>query len=122
MTTLIGNDILELIEIEKGGIVRHHEPPEIGNWFFDKEYQCIFEVVALDEVERNIEIQYFTGEIEELDLDTWYELELNRIPAPEDWSGPFEIPREDLGYSDETFHPEDWSGPLNDFEPDGYLH
>lgn len=100
--------------------MRHHEFAEIGTWFFDNEHQTIFEVVASDESEATIEIQYFAGEIEEVELENWVQLDLRKIPAPEDWSGPFEIAREDLGYSDETIHPEDWSGPLADLEPDRY--
>lgn len=101
--------------------MRHHEHPDIGYWFKDQEYNNIFEVVASDELDDYVEIQYFAGEIEEIDLETWYELDLKPIPAPEDSSGPFELSREDLGYSDETIHPEDWSGPLTDIEPDEFL-
>lgn len=97
--------------------MRHHERPDVGNWYKDQEYNSVFEVVASDEKEDYVEIQYFAGEITELDLETWYELDLKRIPAPEDWSGPFELSREDLGYADETIHPEDWSGPLAELEP-----
>ena len=98
--------------------MRHHETPEIGNWYQNLDYKNTFEVVASDEGEGYVEIQYFAGEIEELDLENWYELDIKRIPPPEDWSGPFEIAREDLGYSDDAIHPEDWSGPLTDLEPD----
>lgn len=97
--------------------MRHHEHPAIGDWYKDQEYNQIFEVVASDDRDDYVEIQYFAGEIEELDFETWYELDLKPIPAPEDCSGPFEVPREDLGYTDDTIHPEDWSGPLSDIEP-----
>lgn len=98
--------------------MRHHENPDIGHWYKNQEYSSVFEVVALDDAEGYVEIQYFAGEIEEVDLETWYELDLKKIPAPEDCTGPFELSKEDLGYSDETIHPEDWSGPLIDIEPD----
>lgn len=97
--------------------MRHHEHPDIGDWYKDQEYNQVFEVVASDDFDDYVEIQYFAGEIEELDFETWYELDLKRIPAPEDCSGPFEVSREDLGYVDDTIHPEDWSGPLADIEP-----
>lgn len=98
--------------------MRHHETPSIGNWYKDREYDYMFEVVATDDAEHYIEIQHFAGEIEEIDIETWYELDLKSIPAPEDWSGPFEIAKEDLGYTDEAVHPEDWSGPLSGIEPE----
>lgn len=101
--------------------MRHNVYPDIGGWYADEEYQHIFEVVASDDKDAYVEIQYFAGEIEELDMETWYELDLKKIPAPEDCSGPYELSKEDLGYSDETIHPEDWSGPLCEIEPDDIL-
>jgi hypothetical protein len=73
--------------------------PIIGNWYRDQETGNDFEVVAIDEDAQTIEIQYFDGEVEELDLDAWYELPIEAIEAPEDWSGPFdELESDDLGY------------------------
>lgn len=96
--------------------MRHSHQPYVGKWYRNHDINNIFEVVASDD--DSVEIQYFAGEIEEVDLDTWYDLDLKQIPAPEDWSGPFELSHDDMGYSDETLHPEDWSGPLTDLEPD----
>ncbi len=100
--------------------MRHNTQPDIGIWYRNQDISNVFEVVATDEDEGCVEIQYFTGEIDELDIETWYELDLKVIPAPEDWSGPYEIAREDLDYFEETFHPEDWSGPLIGIEPEEY--
>lgn len=76
--------------------------PIIGNWYRNEETGNDFEVVALDEDAQTIEIQYFDGEVEELELDTWYELPLEAIEAPEDWSGPFdEVEGDDLDYDDD---------------------
>ena len=76
--------------------------PIIGNWYRNQETGNDFEVVALDEDAQTIEIQYFDGELEEIDLDAWYELPIESIEAPEDWSGPFdEMESDDLGYDDE---------------------
>ena len=73
--------------------------PIIGNWYRNEETGNDFEVVALDEDAQTVEIQYFDGELEDLDLDAWYELPLELIEAPEDWSGPYdEIEPDDLGY------------------------
>lgn len=55
-------------------------------------------MVAVDEHAQTVEIQYFEGEIEELDLDTWYNLVLDPIDPPEDWSGPYDdLERGELG-------------------------
>jgi len=83
--------------------------PIIGNWYRNQETGNDFEVVALDEEAQTIEIQYFDGEVEELDLDAWYELAIESIEAPEDWSGPFdELESDDLGYDEnENSRPEE---------------
>jgi len=73
--------------------------PIIGNWYRNQETGNDFEVVALDEDAQTVEIQYFDGELEELDLEVWYDLPIDPIEAPEDWSGPFdELETDDLGY------------------------
>jgi hypothetical protein len=82
--------------------------PIIGNWYRNQETGNDFEVVALDEDAQTIEIQYFDGEVEELDLDAWYELPIDPIEAPEDWTGPFdEIEADDLGYEQDALNDED---------------
>lgn len=89
--------------------------PVVGHWYKDLEQKHLFEVVAMDE--DSIEIQYFDGNVEELDHSTWEELALEGTQPPEDWSGPYdEYNAEDLGYSDIPMHPEDWTGPLNYLE------
>lgn len=84
--------------------------PEIGAWYRETGGEA-FEVVAIDEEEGVVEIQYFDGAIEELERDTWYEMELRSVEPPEDWSGPFDdLEKDDLGDTDEARHPEDWGG------------
>lgn len=91
--------------------------PVIGNWYRNIEDGREFEVVAYDEEDATIEIQYFESEVEELDLDTWDELVLESMAAPEDWSGPFDdLVRDDMGDTEGVRRPENWSGPLTDIE------
>ena len=78
--------------------------PIIGNWYRDYNQQ-LFEVVALDEADSLIEIQYFNGDIDELDYEAWYGVVTENVPPPEDWTGPFgEVEDDDLGYSDMVAH------------------
>ncbi len=89
---------------------------EIGAWYQAPGGQT-FEVVAIDQDEATIEIQYFEGEVEELDFDTWAEMTINSVEPPEDWTGAYDdIERDDLGYSDAAIHPENWAGPLGVIE------
>lgn len=89
--------------------------PRIGAWY-KAETGNIFEVVAFDEDEGSIEIQYFDGSVEELDSDAWEELALEAVEAPEDWSGSLDIEREDYGVDLESNNHLDWGNPLDEFE------
>ena len=73
--------------------------PIVGNWYKNVEDETEFEVVAVDEEAQTVEIQYFDGEVEEIDLDSWYEIVLEPIEPPEDWSGAYDqLEPDDLGY------------------------
>lgn len=89
--------------------------PKIGGWFKTATGQT-FEVVALDEEDGTIEIQYYDGAVEELDMDSWEELAMEPIEPPEDWSGSMDIDREDYGVDLEQNTPESWGSPLDDLD------
>jgi hypothetical protein len=75
--------------------------PVVGNWYKNLEDESEFEVVAVDDDAQTVQIQYFDGEVEEIDLDSWYELALEAIAEPEDWSGAYdEMEADDLGYEE----------------------
>lgn len=89
--------------------------PIVNQWYrhLDKGYQ--FQVVAVDEEERTVEIQHFDGDLEELDFDAWAEMELELIEPPEDWTGGMDdIETDDLGYSETEMRESDWSTPLEE--------
>jgi len=74
------------------------EPIE-GNWYqlLDKERD--FMVVDVNEREGTVDIQYFDGDIEELEMEEWEEMDLEEIEPPEDWTGPLDdLEADDLGY------------------------
>ena len=90
--------------------------PVIGDWF-KNELGESFEIVAIDEKDASIEVQFYDGEIAEYDMETWRMLNIVPISPPEDWSAPFDdLEKDDLSFSDQPFRPEDWSGPLDDLE------
>jgi hypothetical protein len=43
--------------------------PTVGDWY--RSHGQLFEVVAIDETERVVEIQHADGDLEEIDLDDW---------------------------------------------------
>ncbi len=90
--------------------------PEVGKWY-RTESGAIFEVVAFEEEEGVVEIQYFDGAIEELDMDAWYSQMLQAHAEPEDWSGPFDdLVADDFGDTETVRHPEEHGNPLDTFD------
>ena len=84
--------------------------PVIGNWYRIQGSES-FEVVAYDEDDGTIELQYFDGTVEEMDIEDWQaEKEagtLEEVEPPEDWTGSVDVdPEEDdqrgaLGYGED---------------------
>ncbi len=69
--------------------------PVIGNWYRQENGE-LFEVVALDTDDGTVEIQYFDGTIEEVDVESWEQLELEAAEPPEDWSGSVDVDDEEF--------------------------
>lgn len=84
--------------------------PTIGNWYRIQGGDS-FEVVAYDEDDGTIELQYYDGTVEEMDLEDWQAEQengaLEEVEPPEDWTGSVDVdPEEDdvrgaLGYGDD---------------------
>lgn len=69
--------------------------PEIGNWFQDKETGDFFEIVALDELNNTIEIQFLDGSISEVDWEAWRHMPMEEAAPPEDANAGYEIASEE---------------------------
>ncbi len=67
-------------------MAREYEPV-VGQWYENVEQNENFRVLSVDEDAELIEIEYLDGDIEEIDLDTWAEFDLEKIEQPEGWSG-----------------------------------
>ncbi len=81
--------------------------PQIGDWYKSPVGDA-FEVVASDDDDDTLELQYFDGTIEELDLDAWETLHPQPVEPPEDWSGSMDISPEDSEDADIWTETEDW--------------
>lgn len=87
--------------------------PIVGNWYSHRDKGQTFEVVAIDEGSGAVEIQHFDGDLEEVSLEGWYDLDIEPSEPPEDWTGAMDdIEREDMGYTETNMAREDWSEPL----------
>lgn len=93
--------------------------PVLGNWYkhLDKGYE--FQVVAYDETDGVVEIQHYDGDVEALELDDWYEMELEHIEPPEDWAGSADdFESDDSGYSETGMSDDDWNEGLGEWHED----
>jgi hypothetical protein len=61
--------------------------PVAGQWYKDLEDKELFQVLSVDPDQEILEVQFENGDIEEIDLDTWHELDLEQTAEPEGWSG-----------------------------------
>ena len=71
--------------------------PAIGAWYRLDGGES-FEVVAYDADDGTVEIQYFDGTVEEMDIEDWEtqdeETRLEEVEPPEDWSGSVDVDNE----------------------------
>jgi len=85
--------------------------PVIGDWY-RRPNGSLFEIVAFDEQAATIELQFFDGTIDEVDMETWPTLLIEKVGAPEDWSGSVDMDPEDYTGEESGDIPLGWHDPL----------
>ncbi|MEW8691739.1 MAG: DUF6763 family protein [Candidatus Thiodiazotropha endolucinida] len=68
----------------------------IGDWFKTVDGNNL-EVVAFDPDDGVVEVQFYDGTVEEYDMEDWESLEVKPIAPPEDWSGSYDLSKDDYG-------------------------
>ncbi len=81
--------------------------PQIGDWYKSTAGDA-FEVVASDDDDETLELQYYDGTIEELDRETWEVLQPEPVEPPEDWSGSMDVSPEDAALTEICPDSQDW--------------
>lgn len=87
-------------------MARDHNPVP-GQWYESLDDEEVFQVLSVDEDAELIELQYEDGDVEEIDYETWQELDLDLTDEPEGWSGP-DDEDEDDDELDEDEDDDDW--------------
>ena len=67
-------------------MAREYEPV-VGQWYENIDENESFRVLSVDEDAELIEVEYLDGDVEEIDLETWQEFDLDKIEEPEGWTG-----------------------------------
>jgi hypothetical protein len=93
-------------------VSRDYEPVP-GQWYENLEEEESFRVLSVDEDSELLEIEYLDGDIEEIDLESWHEMDLERIQEPEGWS---ESDDEDESDDDDWDEEEDEDEDDDDFD------
>lgn len=70
--------------------------PVEGRWYEEVEMGRVFQVISVDYEEGMIEIEDEEGEIEELTLEDWYDMDIEPANRDEDWEDD-----ESMNYMDE---------------------
>lgn len=105
--------------------------PAVGQWYENIDENESFRVLSVDEDAELVELEYLDGDIEEIDLETWHELDLDKIDEPEGWAGSAEDEDDDEEEEeekddvDETWDEddeddEDWDDDEDEKESDNY--
>ena len=98
---------------------RDYEPVP-AQWYENLEDEESFRVLTVDEDSELVEIEYLDGEIEEIDLETWHEMDLERIEEPEGWAESDEDEDEDEEEEEEDDEEDedDWDDDEDDEDDD----
>ena len=87
------------------------EYPQVGRWYRQAGGN-LFEVVALDEKDATVELQHFDGTLDEVELESWPTLLIEKVGAPEDWSGSVDMDPDDYVGENLADLPYRWHDPL----------
>ncbi|MFI4866467.1 MAG: DUF6763 family protein [Steroidobacterales bacterium] len=108
---------------------REYEPAA-GQWYENIDENESFRVLSVDEDAELVELEYLDGDIEEIDLETWHELDLDKIDEPEGWAGSAEDEDEeeeeeekddlDETWDEDDEDDEDWDEDEDQKESDNY--
>ena len=93
---------------------RDYEPQK-GQWYEDLDREDSFRVLNVDPDLATVRIQWLDGEVEDLDVDEWHELDLELAAEPEGWvddeaeaEDEDDEEEDDEDWDDEDDEDEDW--------------
>jgi hypothetical protein len=67
----------------RGSAMASELEPIVGDWYTYRGKN--FTVIDVDEDEGLVEIQYASGTVQQVDLNAWYDMDLEQSEEPEDW-------------------------------------
>ncbi|HUN72458.1 MAG TPA: DUF6763 family protein [Steroidobacteraceae bacterium] len=98
---------------------RDYEPVP-GQWYENLEDEESFRVLTVDEDSELVEIEYLDGEIEEIDLETWHEMDLEQTQEPEGWAESDEEDDDEEEEEEDEDEDDDWDEDEDDEDDDDW--
>lgn len=92
---------------------RDYEPVP-GQWYENLEDEESFRVLTVDEDSELVEIEYLDGEIEEIDLETWHEMDLEQTDEPEGWAESDDEDEDEEEEEEDDEDEDDWDEDEDD--------
>ncbi len=90
--------------------------PVVENWYLHLDKGQRFEVVAVDSERGLVELQHYDGDLEEVSLEEWTQMEIELSEEPQNWSGALDVAEvDDLGTEVTDTSEDDWSESLGEF-------
>jgi hypothetical protein len=103
----------------RGFAVSRDYEPVASQWYENIEEEESFRVLSVDEDSELVEIEYLDGDIEELDIEAWHEMDLEKITEPEGWAASQAEEKEEEEEEDED--EEDWDEDEDDEDDEDEL-
>jgi len=91
--------------------------PLVGTWFLELETNQRFEIVAIDDKQRTIEVQYYDGDVGEFDIESWGALNIIETETPD---AAYSSADSNSPFADDVLHMDSYTNPLESIEPDTF--
>ncbi len=90
--------------------------PVVENWYLHLDKGQRFRVVSLDDVNGLVALQHYDGDLEEVSLAEWAQMEIELSEEPQNWSGAVDVVEvDDLGTEVTDTSEDDWTESLGEF-------
>ena len=91
--------------------------PEAGQWYTDLEREELFLVLSVDPDLELVRLQWLEGDVVEIFLDEWSEMDLELAEQPEGWVADedFQTTDWDEEEADEDEEEDDWDDDYDEY-------
>ena len=88
----------------------------VENWYLHLDKGQSFQVIAVDDETRLVEIQHIDGDLEEVSFDEWGNMAIELCEEPPNWRNALDVAElDDLGTEVTDTSESDWDESLDQF-------